>query len=304
VHERGERAFVTPHTFLYSVRYGSVSTMVRAALLAGLGRLHGCYRGPIKRFSQAVGIDPFLVALDERARVALTDTKQVSVGGARAAFLMTTRSEYHRLCSVETEAAVIERCQSAMEPDGVFYDIGANVGTHSCLVGTAMANAQVVAVEPHPTNADRLRENLALNDIQSKVFERALAAESGAVDLAVDAGGAGKGKHRLTDDEGDGDETLQVETVPGDVLVAAAGLPTPTVVKIDVEGAEVDVLRGLADTLEQPSCRAVCCEVHPQLLAPRGEDPATVETLLRAAGFAVERFHDRGTEYFVHATRD
>ena len=58
----------------------------------------------------------------------------------------------------------------------------------------------------------------------------------------------------------------------------------PRLVKIDVEGAEYGVIRGLSGTLSHPSCRMVCCEIHPPLL-PSGVTQDAVLALLRDLGF-------------------
>jgi hypothetical protein len=59
-----------------------------------------------------------------------------------------------------------------------------------------------------------------------------------------------------------------VEVVRGDECVQTENLPPPRLVKIDVEGCEYAVLRGLQRTLAHPACELVCCEIHPQLLPP------------------------------------
>jgi hypothetical protein len=70
-------------------------------------------------------------------------------------------------------------------------------------------------------------------------------------------------------------------------------------VKIDVEGYECAVLRGLSRTLAAPQCEIVCCEIHPHLL-PRGIEPHDVMRLLKSLGFTrIDIESHRGT---FHAT--
>jgi hypothetical protein len=75
-----------------------------------------------------------------------------------------------------------------------------------------------------------------------------------------------------------------VSVVEGDVLVKNDNLPTPTAVKIDVEGSEYAVIKGLQKTLADPRCRLVCLEIHPQFLPP-GISPGDIITMLKSLGF-------------------
>ena len=78
----------------------------------------------------------------------------------------------------------------------------------------------------------------------------------------------------------------------GDALVAQHELPAPNAIKIDVEGYEAAVLRGLARTLRDPRCTCVVFEDSAQ---PDSEAKA----LLRAAGFTVAPLERR--EHSAHA---
>lgn len=82
-------------------------------------------------------------------------------------------------------------------------------------------------------------------------------------------------------------ETIKVAVTRGDALIENKNLPYPSVIKIDVEGYEEEVLKGLLATLTRPECRAVFCEMHFTLLAERGEKyaPIRIQKLLKDAGF-------------------
>ena len=75
--------------------------------------------------------------------------------------------------------------------------------------------------------------------------------------------------------------TVLVATATGDELVARRILPAPTCIKLDVEGHEAAVLRGLAATLADPRCELVVFEDGPDAGSP-------VKDLLQAAGFDIE----------------
>ena len=80
-----------------------------------------------------------------------------------------------------------------------------------------------------------------------------------------------------------------VATARGDDLIAAGVVPTPHVVKLDVEGHEASVLRGMGDALRHPACLRIVFEDAP-------DDQSEVKLLLRAAGFQVTPLERRQCE--------
>lgn len=121
----------------------------------------------------------------------------------------------------------------------VVYDIGANVGFFTLLA--AKLGATVYAFEPLPRNVALLREHIALNRAAAHVFDVALSSSSG---VARFTAGAHHAAGRL---ERDGE--LDVRTEVLDRLVESGQIPPPQAMKIDVEGAEYDVLTGAAEVL-------------------------------------------------------
>lgn len=161
------------------------------------------------------------------------------------------------------ESAVQEAMVRHLGRGGVFYDIGANLGFFS-LLGAHLVGVEeghVYAFEAAPDNAAAIRANAQLNRIPNvTVIQKAVAASAGTGRLQlVDDQSWSKleeyGEHPFTE------RVIEVELVAIDGLVASGRLPPPTVVKIDVEGAELAVLDGMRDTIErhQP---VVICELH------------------------------------------
>jgi FkbM family methyltransferase len=122
------------------------------------------------------------------------------------------------------------------------YDIGAHVGFHSLLCSRIVGPAgRVCAFEPLPRNLRYLHEHLALNNAANvQVIEAAVA------DHATEEAFAENGSYMGRLRQGG---TLSVKTVAVDAMVQAGDLPGPDYVKIDVEGAEMRVLRGMRETL-------------------------------------------------------
>jgi FkbM family methyltransferase len=158
------------------------------------------------------------------------------------------------------ETSVQEAMVRHLGPGGVFYDIGANIGFFS-LLGARLAGAdgRVYAFEPAPDNAAAIRHNAAVNELSNiSVIAKAAFSAAGVGKLqVVDDQSWSKltdyGAHPFTE------QVLEVELVAVDELVGE--LPPPTVVKIDVEGAEVAVLEGMRQTIDAHR-PAIICELH------------------------------------------
>lgn len=96
--------------------------------------------------------------------------------------------------------------------------------------------------------------------------------------------------HQLSDDEGSSSETaVRVTILTADTYMEQSKI-VPNIVKIDVEGFEYDVFKGMKRLLREPQLRAIFCEVHFALLENRGQEfaPIEIERLLRDACFDVK----------------
>lgn len=126
---------------------------------------------------------------------------------------------------------------------GVFCDIGANVGNHSLYVGLFLEPSRIICFEPNPAIIPTLRANILLNGLEDicDLEHLGLGLSSSFQDrLGMVFGARNVGAGRLRANMGD------LRTVPGDSLLADRRVDF---IKLDVEGMELDVLRGLAQTI-------------------------------------------------------
>ncbi|MXR40771.1 FkbM family methyltransferase [Halobaculum sp. WSA2] len=214
-------------------------------------------------------------------------------------FRVETFSEFMRFRNLADEHVVLKDLLNRLEFEDIFYDIGANVGTYTCFAACRLKERNVIGFEPEPRNAAQLRENLAQNGLKADIFEIALSNTNGTIKLTLAGEDAGEGKHSIT--TGDSEETIDVETAKGDTFIESHKIPAPSVVKIDVEGAELLVLRGMKETLRD-HCRLVYIEIHPHKIEEYGGTPAEVYSLLEEIGFNLEDLGHRGDQYFIRAT--
>jgi FkbM family methyltransferase len=228
---------------------------------------------------------------------------RVSVGGVEASFLTVTRAEYRRVSTLLGERHVVRAFVDALAGSETVWDVGACVGHYACFAAVYATTGQVVAFEPEPTNRDRLARNLRMNAAAAsfRVEAAALTDHDSAERLDRGRIEAGNGRHRLvpTDDNGRAAdrESIPVQGRRGDSLVAA-GVPAPNVLKLDVEGAELEVLRGLGDVLD--GVRTIVTELHADDARHYGTTPDEVEAFLLAHGFGVSRLDDPGCEGDYH----
>jgi FkbM family methyltransferase len=213
-------------------------------------------------------------------------------------FAVSERREDERLGTVAAlEGRMLRRLLAAARQGDTFFDVGANIGTVT--IPVAMTGAECLAFEPAPANAARLAENAELNRLGNvTVVEAAMWSEAGIVALQVD-GAEGAGTSRVVDGGGG---TIEVPAATLDQF-AGGGTAAPDLLKVDVEGAELEVLRGAEATLGAGRVREVFVETHPLPLEERGASESEVAVLLGDLGYAEVWATGRATETHRHFRR-
>jgi FkbM family methyltransferase len=174
-----------------------------------------------------------------------------------------------------TEKDVISSFMDDLEEDDVFYDVGANLGMYSVFAGKRLGSGTVVAFDPQPAVIPTLYRNLDENCGKFEVVQMALSNKRGFGKIRTDfAAGA--------DVKRDSGITVRLERIEN--IIESARFRAPTVVKVDVEGVELDVLKGFGETLG--SVEVAYVEVHD--LA--GEGPES--NLKQVVGLLEDHFED------------
>jgi FkbM family methyltransferase len=134
--------------------------------------------------------------------------------------------------------------QRELKAGDVMYDVGSNVGFYSLLASVLVGEAgHVYAFEPAPDNLIVLKKHLEINRVRNcTVVEAAVTAFDG--NAAFDP----------SDDRFTGHlaatGNVRVRTLTLDRLLQDGGLRPPNLIKIDVEGAELDCLRGASSIVQ------------------------------------------------------
>ncbi len=179
------------------------------------------------------------------------------------------------------ERAKIAAIRRLLKPGMTFVDAGSNKGDFALIAAHEMGDrGRVIAFEPEPGNCHWIRASIALNAYESvMLFDLALSDAAGRTPLCL---GKWSGWHSIVPRKKP-TASIEVETRTLDSVLAETGDPHVDLLKIDVEGAELLVLRGAERTLADPRLFAVFLELHPD----QGVDPADVRDLLAGHGFSL-----------------
>lgn len=198
-------------------------------------------------------------------------------------------AERQRIVARGEEPEYIRSMLCVLRSDDVLFDIGANIG----LVALhAARKCRTVAFEPDPSFLARLHRNLELNpDLCVEVLQLAISDDDGTSSLFTD--GAGGNSPSLVHQRQE-KAAVEVRTQTLDSLVDSGSLPAPTVLKLDIEGAEILALRGAQRLLHGPMRpRALFLEVHDSFLPGFDSSPEEVLTLVREAGYGKVSYEAR-----------
>ncbi len=207
--------------------------------------------------------------------------------------------QHYRLKSAAKEPETVAWIENCIRPTDVFYDIGANVGAYSLIAFSAShRSAKIVSFEPGFSTFGELCSNILMNQGSKNIIPLplGLSAETKVTEFVYSDISAGAAQHAwdfgLNRKKGEFEGTSKISTpcFRLDDLVRCLNLPLPTLVKIDVDGPELEVLRGAKETLGHPRVRSLLIEL---------EDSNSMEIckLLETYSFRVEAIHRRGSTW-------
>lgn len=157
------------------------------------------------------------------------------------------------------EPGTIEWIRNEFYPGDVFYDIGANIGIYTIFAAYRTGESgKVFAFEPHSASFTKLLQNIGLNKLQNIIIpcNFALHDEHGYFPFNYSSSEAGSSDSQLSSVRGafdaqyEPDITELKHAVSIDSLLASKKIPTPHHVKIDVDGNEYLILRGMSKLLK------------------------------------------------------
>jgi FkbM family methyltransferase len=145
----------------------------------------------------------------------------------------------------------------ALRPGDWFVDVGANIGAYTVLAA-GVCGSSAVAIEPIPKTFESLQDNIRINRLEERVIARNMGAGATKGNLTFSSD-LDTVNHVLAPGEATPDKTVLVPVDTLDSLIAGI---EPTVIKIDVEGFEAEVVKGAFSAFRSPKLLAVIMELN------------------------------------------
>jgi FkbM family methyltransferase len=202
-------------------------------------------------------------------------------------------SRRHYILSRYYETFVPLVIKSCLEPRDTFIDVGANRGIHTMFASRYLTSGRVVSFEPNPRTFRILEAHLAMNGLKNcEVHNMGLSDENQTLSLNLFSDDAPSGCSFIDKGQNAVMERFEVPVRRLDEVLGSKGLKGRTLIKIDTEGFDHRVVRGIGKLLEHREL-AILTEV--------------MDDWLRRAGSSAQAFFDemidRGFEALLPSVR-
>lgn len=169
--------------------------------------------------------------------------------------------------------------------NSIFLDIGANIGWHSLIA--LSRNAKVLSFEPVVSTYNHLQENIALSGKHNVLlFPFALSDSNGKVPIYATSKN-NDGSNSFFTENPNSDHIEIIETRIGDEVLDTKEIVEIDFCKIDVEGAEIKVLKGLHKTLKTKRIKNIMIELNEEALRRGGGSGLELVNLLKELGYKI-----------------
>lgn len=182
---------------------------------------------------------------------------------------------------------------SSKHREGVFLDVGAHVGKYS--IAMAKRGWRVIALEPHPLNYSCLTLNARINGCDIEALPLAAFSSKRTLKLFL---GDYSGRHSVIRE---GKKYILVRAEPIDDILYSIGIPFDSVklVKIDVEGAAVEVLKGMLNLMKY---------AKPDIIIEISREERAAIGILKSLGYKIIPIIDKelgtfGGTYYAYAEK-
>ncbi len=194
----------------------------------------------------------------------------------------------------EYDGRTIAWLSRALAPDSTFVDVGSHVGYFLLTAAGVARKGRLVGFEPQKALLDQCRRTLDLNGIRNvELFNLALSDTNGTAEFHL-SHVSNTGMSGLRRPPGEPGEVIPVETATFDSLGLAIPSDKPVFVKIDVEGAELRVLKGMSAFIREMK-PVILIELIPELLAAYDTKVSDIHAWLSDMGYHAFRIRADGT---------
>jgi len=190
-----------------------------------------------------------------------------------------------------SERSTIDWIDRLNYKDSVIWDIGANVGAYSLLMGKKIEkikNSHIYAFEPESGNYCSLNRNIRANNLENKISAIPVAISNTfqISEFFLSSTEVGSATHSLNKPISEGISYIPKSrqaaiAISGDGLISSFGVPTPNYLKIDVDGHELEVVQGLMNVLKSNTLKSISIEIAQKV------SNGLIEDMLSKYGFKV-----------------
>lgn len=164
---------------------------------------------------------------------------------------------------------------SLLRPKQTILDIGANIGYYSLLAADKYSDVLIYSFEPAPLTFKSLTTNINLNDYNFiKTFNLGVSDNMGTFDLYL-AENKNSGMNSMAIPTGYSGKKISIQTVSIDDFKKDQNIKKVDLVKIDVEGNELNVLKGMRNTIKE-DMPIFCIEIMDENLRKFGHSSEDV----------------------------
>ena len=165
----------------------------------------------------------------------------------------------------------------SLDKDFLFVDVGSNIGSYSILTSVE-TGCEVICFEPSKPTFDSLIKNIKLNEVQNKIiaYNYGLSSSEELIEFTTYLGAINHVKLA--------NESIKTEKIKFFRFDDIIKLQKPTVVKIDVEGFETNVLNGMTSSLKSKFLLAIIIELN-FLGKKYGFEDSDIDNKLKSIGF-------------------
>lgn len=226
-----------------------------------------------------------------------TSPKNLTISEEGATFILSAFSAKEKWRAnnfSKKEPETLRWLKDEISKDSIFWDIGANIGLYSLYAASIQPNAKVLAFEPESQNFASLCRNIFINKFKNiEPFNIAINnAEPALVDLLISEMEPGSAIHNINNQSPWATEkpvfTQKTFAISIDSLVHSFKLPSPTILKIDVDGIENQICEGGLKALNS-SVKTLLVEIDE--LSPNEKNQML--SIMESSGFRVFKTSDR-----------
>ncbi len=237
--------------------------------------------------------DNMKIAISNRSIIGALDYSEAEIK-----MIVTSLVSYTRLNSCKKEPLTISWIKQNLTSDGVLYDIGANTGAYSLIASTMVGDrGKVVSFEPVPSTFTELCQNIQLNHFEERITALNIALNETNIisEFGLNSFSGGVGMHMGLSKEAilsNSNNTVfnyMIKTMTLDSVVNEFNLPLPTMIKIDVDGPEFQILKGASAVLKSKSLISLQVEID-QINQPVEE----IVSYLGEHGLMLKEKHEHG----------